>query len=114
MVDIARVRREIAIHRVDEQAVVEAALAGEFDVASLDPGEKELLALVRTKGGTWSISSQDHACIRAGNTLGLLDRFVSLEELALAAGARPRTPFRRHFTKKWLSEMRTRAIMGTL
>ena len=114
MVDIQRVRREISIHQVPPNAVVEAVLAGGFDISSLDPGEKELLALVRTKEGAWSISSQDLGCIRGRNTLGLLDRFVSLEELAKAAGARPRTPFRPHFTKRWLSEMRTRAILGTL
>ena len=114
MVNIPLLRREISIHQVDERTLVEAVLAGGLDVASLDPGEKELLALVRVREGNWFISSQDRGCIRAGNTLRLIDRFVSLEEMAQVAGVRRRIAFRDHFTKKWLSEMRTRAILGTL
>jgi hypothetical protein len=114
MVDILLLRREISIHQVDDMALADALLAGGFDVASLDLGEKELLALVRVKQGNWFISSQDHGCLRGGKTLGLIDRFVSLEEMAQVAGVRRRIAFRYHFTKKWLSEMRTRAIQGTL
>jgi hypothetical protein len=114
MVDIPLLRREISVRQVDQMALVEAVLAGGLDVASLDLGEKELLALVRVKEGTWFISSQDRGCIRGGKTLGLIDRFVSLEEMSQVAGVRRRIPFRDHFTKKWLSEMRTKAILGTL
>lgn len=114
MVDIPLLRREISVHQVDQMALVEAVLAGGLDVASLDPGEKDLLALVRVKEGNWFVSSQDRGCIRGGKTLGLIDRFVSLEEMSHVAGVRRRIAFRDHFTKKWLSEMRTRAIMGTL
>jgi hypothetical protein len=114
MVDIPLLRREISVHQVDQMALVDAVLAGGLDVASLDPGEKDLLALVRVKEGNWFISSQDRGCIRGGMTLGLIDRFVSLEEMSQVAGVRRRIAFRDHFTKKWLSEMRTRAILGTL
>jgi len=114
IVDIPLLRREISIHHVDQIALAEALLAGGFDVDSLNPGEKELLALVRVKEGNWFISSQDRGCIRGGKTLRLIDRFVSLEEMAQVAGVRRRIAFRDHFTKKWLSEMRTRAIQGTL
>ncbi|MHB8890356.1 MAG: hypothetical protein ACYC46_16215 [Acidobacteriaceae bacterium] len=113
-VDIPRLRREITVQPVDKKALVDTVLAGGFDVSSLDAGEKELLALVRFKEGEWFISSQDRAGVRGGNTLGLIDRFVSLEEMAQVAGVRRRIAFRDHFTKKWLSEMRTRAILGTL
>jgi hypothetical protein len=115
IVNIPQLRREISIQPVENKALVDAVLAGGFDVASLDLGEKELLALVRVREGDWFLSSQDRGCIRGGKTLGLpLDCFVSLEEMAQVAGVRRRIAFRDHFTKKWLSAMRTRAIMGTL
>lgn len=114
LVDLARIRREIVVHQVDEKALVEAVLAGGLDISRLHPGEKELLALVRTREGEWFISSQDLGCLRGGKALGLLDRFVSLEEIARVAGVRRQVAFRDHYTKQWLIAMRTRLRLGTL
>ncbi|MCL5966887.1 MAG: hypothetical protein M1550_06785 [Deltaproteobacteria bacterium] len=114
VVDIAGIRREISVHAVDQKTLIEAVLAGGRDIAGLHPGEKELLALVRAKEGEWFLSSQDLGCLRGGKALGLLDRFVSLEELGQAVGVRRRIGYRNHFTKGWLSEMRTRLRLGTI
>jgi hypothetical protein len=47
-----------------------------------------------------------------GNLAG--KRFVSLEEMVNVAGIRPRVPFRGHFTRKWLSEVRTKCRLGVI
>jgi hypothetical protein len=50
------------------------------------------------------------AAVRAGNELGLLDKFVSLEALARVVGMTPQ--FKNHFTERWLSALRTEILMG--
>ena len=114
VVDLAEIRRQTSVHQVDQNTIVEAVLAGGLDISRLHPGEKELLALVRAREGDWFISSQDLGCLRGGKALALLDRFVSLEEIAQVAGVRRRVTYRDHFTKGWLSEMRTRLRLGTI
>jgi hypothetical protein len=76
----------------------------------LDPGEKHLLAHALEKPGAWYLSASDRAAVRAGNELGFLERFVSLEALARAVGITPQ--FKNHFTEKWLSALRTDILMG--
>lgn len=86
------------------------------DAAALDPGERDLLAhaLTRQASGdtVWLVSSPDRACVRAAVALNLGDHTISLEELAQAAGARPALLPKEHFTRRWLSAERTKALLG--
>ncbi|MBI5117928.1 hypothetical protein HZA56_15745 [Candidatus Poribacteria bacterium] len=114
-VDTAELRKRASVHRVDEKTIVDAMVASDYQLSILDEGEKELLACAYgQQGGAWFLSSQDKACLRVGTRLGMIERFVSLEEMANVAGIRPRIPFRTHFTKKWLLGMRTKCRLGVL
>jgi hypothetical protein len=113
-VDTTELRKKVSVHRVDEKAVIEAMVDSNFRLATLDEGEKELLACAHGQEGAWFLSSQDKACLRVGTILEMIERFVSLEEMANVAGIRPRVPFRVHFTKKWLSGERTKCRLGVI
>lgn len=71
----------------------------------LQRGEQELLVYAYHDRSLQWASTADTAAVRAGYELGVLDRFVALEELAALVGARPK--LRRHFTLAWLSRLRT-------
>jgi len=114
-VDTAELRNRASVHRVDEITIVDAMVASDFQLSTLDEGERELLACAHgQQGDAWFLSSQDKACLRVGTRLGMIEQFVSLEEMANVAGIRPRVPFRTHFTKKWLLGMRTKCRLGVL
>lgn len=78
----------------------------------LDAGERDLLALAMSYGGTSRICCCDKAAVRAAHSLGMIDRIISLEALAREAGVRPNPALRTQFTEVRLSEWRTRLIMG--
>jgi hypothetical protein len=105
-IDTGRLRREMMVYQVDDTTIAEAVLSSEGKLQILHAGEKELLAYAISVSGILRISSQDRACVRVGAKMGLLDRFVSLEEMAEAVG-RKRLPLPWQYTKKWLSEIRT-------
>lgn len=86
----------------DERAQVEVRLAYPD---ALDAGETDLLAHVFGRSDAWIASCTDRAAVNAGLDLGWEERFVSLEAMARAAGARP--ALKHHFTDRWLSEVRT-------
>jgi hypothetical protein len=113
-VDTMELRKKMSVHRVDEKAVVDAMVDSNYQLATLDEGEKELLACAHGHDGAWFLSSQDKACLRVGTRLGMIERFISLEEMANVAGIRPRVPFRVHFTRRWLSEERTKCRLGVI
>lgn len=100
-----------AVHAVSEAE--KAALFIQTNASSLDHGELDLYAhaLART-GVQWLICSPDHASVKVGVALGWQDRLISLEELVDQVGARPRATLRQHFTKRWLSRERTKALLG--
>jgi hypothetical protein len=75
----------------------------------LDPGERELLAHAMGRKDEWLASCADRAAVKAAFALGWIDRVVSLEALARAAGARPQLKF--HFTNRWLSDVRTAFLL---
>lgn len=77
--------------------------------AALDPGERDLLAHLIAHPNTYAICSPDKACMRAGNELGLLDQFVSLEDLFSVIGQHP--TLRQSYTSQWLSQFRTRLAL---
>jgi hypothetical protein len=108
-VDVEALREQMVVHTVSSSqlAQTEVRLPGP-DL--LDPGEKHLLAHALAKPGAWYLSASDRAAVRAGNELGFLERFVSLEALARAVGMTPQ--FKNHFTEKWLSALRTDILMG--
>lgn len=104
-----------AVHAVTDLERATLALTC-ADAAALDSGERDLLAhaLARHASGdaVWLLSSPDRACVRAAVALNLGDHTVSLEELAQAAGARPAMRLKEHFTGRWLSAERTKALLG--
>jgi hypothetical protein len=108
-IDVEEMKKSVVIHPVSllELAEVETRLA---EPDRIDPGEKHLLAHALKKAGAWHVSASDRAAVRAGNELGLLERFISLETLARAVGMSPQ--FKKHFTEKWLSALRTEILMG--
>jgi len=108
-IDVEEMKKSVVIHPVSllELAEVETRLA---EPDRIDPGEKHLLAHALKKAGVWHVSASDRAAVRAGNELGLLERFISLEALARAVGMSPQ--FKKHFTEKWLSALRTEILMG--
>lgn len=111
-IDVEAMRKSVVVHSVGllELAELETRLA---EPDRIDPGEKHLLAHALKRTGIWHVSASDRAAVRAGNELGLLERFVSLEALARTAGLSPQ--FRNHFTEKWLSALRVEILMdGTL
>ena len=109
VVEVDELRKQVTVHAVsqNELAQVEMKLA---EPDSIDPGEKHLLAHALAKPGAWYLSASDRAAVRAGNELGFLERFVSLEALARAVGMSAQ--FKNHFTEKWLSALRTDIITG--
>lgn len=108
-VDTARLSAELMPKVVTPSMILTLAqrLGGKVD---LDPGEKELLAYALTLADCWIVTSPDKAAVRAGHLLGVVDRFVSLEELAVDAGQRP--DLRDQYTSRWLHNFRTQVILG--
>lgn len=112
-IDMDALKREIVIRKVERSSFATPDLVSE-NFQWLDPGEKELVAHAYGRPDKdWLISSQDRACIQAGHELGFLDRFVSLEEMAKAAGIR-KISMRDHFKEQWLKRVRQNLKMGIL
>jgi predicted DNA binding protein len=109
IVDAEEMKKVVAVHAVNlmELAEIETRLA---EPDRIDMGEKHLLAHGIARPGVWYLSASDRAAVRAGNELGFLERFVSLEALARAVGISAQ--FKNHFTEKWLRALRTDILMG--
>lgn len=75
----------------------------------LDSGESELFAHALGRVDAWIASCADRAAIYAALELGWEERFVSLEAMAHAAGAKP--ALRHHFTDRWLKDVRTTYLL---
>jgi hypothetical protein len=104
-IEVEAMRRQMTIHKAVDSDFVRAALVS-MRFETLDDGEKELMAYAYGHADDlWFLSSQDGACVRVGHELGLLDRFVSFEELVTALGLR--IECRKQFSKKWLERLRT-------
>lgn len=110
-VDTEHLRKTARIHRVSTAMIAAAALRAS-GLNALDPGEKELLAFAITQQTQIVISSPDLRAIRAGHELGIMDRFISLEELVETIGLHP--SLRRQYTKIWLAQKRTEITMDSL
>lgn len=93
-----------ARHNVGEMERVQLALQLP-GAASLDAGERDLLAHALGRADAWLVSCADRAAVVCTLDLGWEGRIAALEKLARAAGAH--SGFKRHFTEQWLVEVRT-------
>lgn len=86
-----------------------------FQVGSqvdIHDGEKRLLAYALTLPGAWLFCGPDNGTVKAMQILLRLDRMVSFEALANAAGHRLKNlPY--HFSERWLSNHRTQSLLHT-
>lgn len=82
------------------------------DADGLDAGERDLLALALERPGNARIVSCDKAAVRAAHALGLLDRVMSLEDLAASVGARPHPAIKVQYTEASLRTWRTKLLLG--
>jgi hypothetical protein len=107
-VDVALLRSSATINAVSaiERATLDTRLN---DPSALDPGERDLLAHLLSHPNTYAVCSPDKACLRAGNELGLLDRFATLEDLFSVIGQH--LTFRKSYTSQWMSQFRTRLVL---
>ena len=109
VIDTALLKQELQPKAVTPAMILslEQRIGGRVD---LDPGEKELLAYAITLQDCWVVTSPDKAAVRAGHFLGVMDQFVSLEELATSAGERP--AMKEQYTNRWLSSFKTQVLLG--
>jgi hypothetical protein len=98
-----------ARHKVSELERIQLSLRLPA-AATLDAGERDLLAHALSRSDAWLVSCADRAPVLRALELDWEDRIVALEKLARAAGAH--SGFKRHFTEQWLSEVRTEYKLG--
>lgn len=105
------IRGEIAVHQVSaaQRAVVMLRLGSKVD---LDEGERDLLAYALTVDRQmWWLCGPDKATLVALNRLQLVERMVSLETLAGAAGHKVQG-WEEQYTEKWLTAKRLKLQLG--
>lgn len=110
-VDEKALRERLTVHRVSD---AELAALGLRDPESfrLDAGERHLWAHGLVRNDAWIASCCDNAAINAAIRLGWGDRLKSLEELAIAAGARTASRnLKEQFGSARLSTWRTTALL---
>ena len=112
VVDTAQFDANVQVNEVSPTQLAKAQLRAPL-LASIDEGERDLLAYVATQSpGAWLLTTGDRAAVRAACALGLGDRLRSLEELAGACGLRPQ--FHTWHTKTWLSGVRTTYLLDAI
>ena len=103
-IDTKALKKDLNPKKILEKDIIELYFRC-ADSKYLDDGEKYLLAYAIMVQDAFLICSPDKMCMRIGNNLGILDSFVSLEELVQQAGKH--LIFNIQFTKKWLENFRT-------
>jgi len=103
--------RRATVREVSPQARVALQLRYP-DAQRLDAGERDLLAIAADLAGDFFLCSCDKAAVVAAQSLGLLDRVVSLEALASSVGARPGRPFRNQYSERILGVWRTSLVLS--
>jgi hypothetical protein len=99
-VDTNALRENIATHKVTDAMRLQL-VCREPTAADIDDGEKDLLAFAMTlPSDVFLICSPDKACMKVAAKMGLLERLVSLQELANRVG-RGKLNFKRNYTEKW-------------
>lgn len=110
-VDVAALVNDVKPKKVGQQEL--NALTVRYSEAQyLDPGERHLLAYAMTLENVFLVCSPDKMCVIAGAKLGILDSFISLEELAEKAGARAQ--LRDNFKARFMERVRTDIKLGIL
>lgn len=111
-VDQEAVSKVFTVHSPTKKDIVAAQLKA-ASVAGLDAGEQDLLAWCAAQNpSSLFATTGDRAAVISACQLGMDGRLRSLEELANAVGSQPQFP--RHFTKEWLSGVKTGYWLGTL
>lgn len=110
--DLARIR---TVHPVS--AVERAAFAMTYeDARNMDRGERDLFAHAHARvsrgDAVWIVCSADRACVRAAVALGWHERMHCLATLAASVGASPNPPLLEQYRERWLSQARTRFLLG--
>jgi hypothetical protein len=108
-VDMAEFDRRVRIHTATPAQVAAAGLAAPILLA-VDAGERTLLAWCKAQTEALLLTTGDRAAVNAACALGLQERLVSLEELAIRIGMIPRLP--RQFTRAWLAEVRSEYVLN--
>lgn len=82
----------------------------------LDDGEKHLLAHALERADSFLLCGPDKAMVRGAHKLGMIERLVSLEQIAKEAHVAKRQlgKLGTHFRSVWLEEERTKALMGLI
>lgn len=108
-VDPAQLKKGLSkVHKLS--SVETAAFAVALPHADeLDAGERHLCAHALPRTDAWIASCADRNALKAAFALGWKDRFVSLEALAHATGARP--DLKQHYRERWLSDVRTAFLL---
>ena len=101
MIDSGELRASVAyVHAVSN--LERAELATRVHGIALDAGEESLWAHALGREEPWVLCGPDTASLRCGVRLGFRERLVSLEELLVRVGHRPKVALRRQYTTKWL------------
>lgn len=113
-VDSDDLERMSAIHPVSQ--TMRATVSLLESASALDAGERDLFAYIACGelAGAWWVCSPDKASIRFAAANEMLDRLISLEEVAVRVGARADSGFRSQFTGAWLSQERTKVLLDDL
>ena len=103
-IEIPKLKSQVRGFKVKDidRARLELKLQSRVD---LDQGEKDLLALFLTIRSNYMICSSDKAALRAGYILGIIDKYISLEELVFQVG-QSKVRFREQYTQRWLETQR--------
>ena len=108
-VDAAQLRNGLRErHAIDREQRAQLRVRLEYE-EGLDAGESDLFAHALGRSDAWIASCADRAAVYAALELGWEERFVSLEAMAGAAGAKP--ALKHHFTGRWLKDLRTTYLL---
>ena len=100
----------LAVHRESRTELANLALR-DSESYRLDDGERHLWAHALGRTDEWFACCRDHAAVNSAIHLGWADRFISLEEMVLAAsGKRSAGALKDHFRTARLSAWRTEAL----
>ena len=100
LIDDRELRQSLnAAHKVSNAQQVDLEMR--IAPIKLDKGELSLWAHTLSRDDNWVLCGLDRACLRCGVKLKLSERLVSLEELLINIGYRPKTTLRDAYTRKW-------------
>lgn len=109
-IDDAALRQQLAAIHVVDGAMRNALFTRDHLARRLDAGELDLLACAVALPDAWLLCCSDRAALGCLNRLGFLNRSVSLERIASAAGTHG-VSFPPNHTEKWLSQVRTQLLL---